>query len=112
VAALFACSRAASIEALVAANFVAGAAWSVALMAAFSTALEVGRGGREGLVTGVLFSVLAGAALARIFATWMGLHAQPAFTGILAALPFCAWAAASLIIAVLAMKGRGGASGA
>jgi len=104
VAALFACSRAASIETLVAANLVAGAAWSVALMAAFTAALEVGRSGREGLVTGMLFSVLAGAALARIFTTWMGFPANPGFAGVLGDLPFGAWAAASLIIAILAMK--------
>lgn len=104
VAALFACSRAASVEALVAANLVAGAAWSVALMAAFTAALEAGRPGREGLVTGVLFSVLAGAALARIFAAWMGFAANPGLAGVLRDLPFGAWAAASLLIAILAMK--------
>ena len=111
VAALFACSRAASVEALVAANFVAGAAWSVALMAAFTAALEVGRGGREGLATGVLFSVLAGAALGRIFVTWMGIPANPAFANVLRDLPFGTWAAASLVLflAILAMKhGRSG----
>jgi len=51
---------------LLTAQFVAGAGWALLLCSAFSAALLLGRGGREGLFSGALSSTLAGAALLRI----------------------------------------------
>jgi hypothetical protein len=86
-------SRLASLEALVVAQLVAGAAWGVALTAAFTAALEAGRTGREGLLTGVLFSLLALAAFARVGANVAGLQSGLAFA------PGLAWVGAALITA-------------
>jgi hypothetical protein len=91
----------ASLQALVAAQLVAGAAWAVALMAAFTAALEAGRPGREGLLTGVLFSLLAMAALARLGATVAGVQGMHWA-------PPVAWLAAALIAAgLLAARAAG-----
>jgi predicted MFS family arabinose efflux permease len=86
-------------EALAAAQFAAGAAWAVALTAAFTAALETGRPGREGLLTGALFSVLAIAAFARLAATSGGIQSH------LELVPALAWSAAALITLGLATAG-------
>jgi hypothetical protein len=99
VVALVACAVAPMLEVLVAAQFVAGAAWGVALWAAFIAALDAGRPGREGMVTGVLFSALAAAAFARLAAIAWGLPALPQ-------VPPYAWAAGSLVAGVLAVRYR------
>ena len=51
---------------LVAAQGVAGAGWALLLCSAYSGALALGSGGREGLMSGALSSTLALAALLRI----------------------------------------------
>jgi len=53
-------------------QFVAGAGWALLLCSAFSAALLLGRGGREGLLSGALSSTLAGAALLRIAVVAVG----------------------------------------
>jgi hypothetical protein len=98
VAALAGCSRAPSIGLLIAAQSIAGAAWSFALTAAFSAALAAGRGGREGLLTGILFSTLAAAAILRIAILLSG--KQGSFY--LESLPFIVWALAAFLIAMAA----------
>ena len=80
-----------SLEALAAIQLAAGAAWAVALNAAFSAALDTGRAGKEGFMTGVLFSILAVAALVRLGATSAGLQ-----SGLVLA-PGFAWAGAAAI---------------
>jgi len=101
-AALYFAQNAATFEALVAAQLVAGAAWAIALCAAFTAAIEIGRSGREGLVTGVLFSVLAMAALARLAATSSGLSAQMSFANV----PAAAWLVAAAVAAILVLRTR------
>ena len=54
------------LAALALAQLAAGAAWAVTLCAAFTTALALGRSGREGLLNGSLQAVLAAGALARV----------------------------------------------
>jgi hypothetical protein len=71
----------------------------MALWAAFIAALDAGRPGREGMVTGVLFSTLAAAAFARLAAVAWGFPALPQ-------VPPYAWAAASLVAGVLAVRYR------
>src|ERR1035438_498226 len=47
------------LNTLIAAQFVAGAAWGCMLMSAISAALAIGDSGAEGKVTGLVFSALA-----------------------------------------------------
>ena len=55
-----------SLNTLLAAQALAGAGWAVLLCSAFSGALALGQGGREGLMSGALQATLAAAALLRI----------------------------------------------
>ena len=87
-----------SIEALVALQFAAGAAWGFVMMSAFTAALEVGAPGREGSVTGMLFSMLALAAFARIAFVTAGLPSPPLA-------PALAWLLATAITAAIALRG-------
>src|SRR5258708_31668833 len=57
-----------NLNMLIAAQFVAGAAWGCMLMSAISAALAIGETGAEGKVTGLGFSALALATLARVAA--------------------------------------------
>ena len=98
--ALASMSRLPALEALIVVQFVAGAAWAVALNAAFTAALEAGRTGREGLLTGVLFSLLAVAAFARLGANAAGVQSGLAFA------PGVAWFGAALIASSLMMPRR------
>ena len=72
----------------------------MALNAAFGAALDTGRVGREGLMTGILFSILAAAALARLGANAAGLQSGLTFA------PGFAWAAAGAIAMGLMMRER------
>lgn len=55
-----------NLTVLIALQVLAGAAWGVLLMSAFSAALAAGHTGAEGRVTGAMFSLFALAALTRI----------------------------------------------
>jgi len=102
-AALIACANAGSIDALVAAQLVAGAAWATALVGAFALATELGSPGGEGAFTGALFSMLALAAAARIA---MVVGDVPATSpAIFALLPFLAWTMAAAMVAAAAIRG-------
>ncbi len=59
-------SFAPSLNTLMAAQALAGAGWALLLCGAFSAALLIGQGGRAGLMSGALSSMLAAAALLRI----------------------------------------------
>lgn len=101
VVALIASARAPGIDALMAAQLVAGAAWAVALATALTIALEAGHPGREGLFTGVLFSAMAAAAFARVA---LGASQVPANS--LVDVPVAAWLAGSLLAAAVARLAR------
>ncbi|RVU43795.1 MFS transporter [Rubrivivax rivuli] len=58
--------NATSLEAMLPLQGLAGAAWGVSLMSAFSAAVFFGQVGREGFMGGALNSALAAAALSRI----------------------------------------------
>ena len=64
--ATYAATVSATLQLLMATQFIAGGAWGVLMMSAFTSALLIGRTGREGLVTGAMFSLLALAAFARV----------------------------------------------
>jgi Major Facilitator Superfamily len=99
---LFAWSQVAMLEALVAAQVVIGAAWASILTGAFTLATEAGRGGREGLLTGIIFSILAGAAFARFLIAVTGMAGMLPLTLV----PLVAWAAAAALIAPVALRPR------
>jgi hypothetical protein len=104
VAALGICARAPSLEPLVAAQALSGAAWGLALTSAF--ALALGRPGREGTLTGILFSTLALAALVRIFLLAANVQGDARIGPQLENLPFVAWALAAFLMATVAFTDR------
>jgi len=66
-----------TLEAVVAAQLVAGAAWGCILMSAFTAAAALGHTGAEGKTTGILFSALALATFARMATTAAGALNDP-----------------------------------
>jgi hypothetical protein len=94
---VFVAAQAGTLGVLVAAQFVAGAAWGAVLLAAFSVASDLGRSGREGLALGSLFAVLALATLARIAVVLAGWPQQWAGSPLAGALPAAGWIVAGAI---------------
>jgi len=105
--ATYASTIAGTLELLIAAQFVAGGAWGILMMSAFTSALVIGRIGREGLVTGAMFSLLALAAFMRIALVASHLNKDTQFAPLLAWLPTVAWASAGLLLLSLAWLLRG-----
>lgn len=83
---------------LIAAQFVTGGACGILMMSAFTGALRIGRTGREGLVTGSMFSLLALAALARMALVAAELNKDAQIAPLLPWLPTVAWAAAGVLL--------------
>ncbi|GAP37518.1 MFS transporter [Piscinibacter sakaiensis] len=102
--AALAAALAGSLPALVAAQALAGLAWSGLLMSAFAAALDYGHTGREGRSSGALSSVLALAALLRLGAVLGGVSAAAGpgaagpLAGLLAWAPAVLWLAAGLLL--------------
>ena len=114
IAAFFA-AQATSVAALSAAQFVAGGAWGVVMMSAVTAALAIAQnvryGGREGSITGAIFSLLAIAALARMMIVWMELNKSPGFASIQPWLPVAAWLlAAGALLLIVRKKPANGTS--
>ena len=103
-----AATHAGSLQALVAIQLAAGAAWGVVLTSAFTAALDAGTPGREGSATGLLFSMLALAAFARI-AFVAADFPRAEIASYLVAAPAIAWSAA-VLLAVLALRPAAGAA--
>ena len=99
--ATWAASLASSLELLLAAQFVAGGAWGLLMMSAVTSALVIGRTGREGLVTGSLFSLLALAAFARMALVASQLNKDAQVAPLLGLLPVAAWTLAGLLLLAL-----------
>ncbi|MES2510664.1 MAG: MFS transporter [Pseudomonadota bacterium] len=91
-----------SLQVLVAAQFVAGGAWGILMMSAFTSALVIGRTGREGLVTGSMFSLLALAAFARIAFVAAQLNKDSSLAPLMAWLPTATWVIAGLVLLAMA----------
>ena len=102
--ALAAVAHAPNLPALIAAQLAAGAAWGLIIGYAFTAALDTGRTGREGRFTGLVFALLALAALTRFGFVVSGLNQSPGIGPLLGALPAVAWAGA-LVLLVLAARG-------
>ena len=105
--ATYASTIAGTLGLLIAAQFVAGGAWGILMMSAFTSALVIGRIGREGLVTGAMFSLLALAAFARIALVAFHLNKDTQFAPLLAWLPTAAWAVAGMLLLGMACLLRG-----
>jgi hypothetical protein len=87
---------------LIAAQFLAGAAWGCMLMSAVSAALAIGETGAEGKVTGLVFSALALATFARMAAVAGGLQKLPEYAPLLHWAPVACWSVAGAGLLVLA----------
>ncbi len=104
-AAIYATHVADGLGFMIGAQLIAGAAWGAILMSAFTVAFEIGANGGEGRMSGLLFSTLAVATLARMAAIATGLNHDPAFIGVLRAVPIWCWAAAGAALLYLAVTG-------
>ncbi|WP_291845466.1 MFS transporter [Bradyrhizobium sp.] len=91
-----------NLNMLIAAQFVAGAAWGCMLMAAVSAALAIGETGAEGKVVGLVFSALALATFARMAAVAGGLQKLPEYAPLLHWAPVACWSVAGAGLLVLA----------
>ena len=90
------------LNTLIAAQFVAGAAWGCMLMAAISAALAIGDSGAEGKVTGLVFSALALATFARMAAVAGGMQKLPEYAPLLHWAPVACWSVAGAGLLVIA----------
>jgi hypothetical protein len=91
-----------SLHVLVAAQFVAGAAWGCMMMSAVTAAMAIGETGAEGKVVGLVFSALALATFARMAAVAGGLPGMPDYAALLGWLPVVCWVIAGVILLMLA----------
>jgi hypothetical protein len=91
-----------SLNMLIAAQFLAGAAWGCMLMSAVSAALAIGETGAEGKVVGLVFSALALATFARMAAAAGGLQKLPDYAPLLHWAPVACWSVAGAGLLVLA----------
>jgi hypothetical protein len=99
-----------NLHILIAAQFLAGAAWGCMLMAAVSAALAIGETGAEGKVVGLVFSALALATFARMAAVAGGLQKMPEYALLLQWTPVACWAVAGAgLLAIVASRMRLGA---
>src|SRR2546430_595792 len=90
------------LNTLIAAQFIAGAAWGCMLMSAISAALAIGDSGAEGKVVGLVFSALALATFARVAAVAGGLQKLPEYAPLLHWAPVAGWSGAGGGLLVIA----------
>lgn len=90
---------------MVLAQLAAGAAWGAILMSAFTVAFAVGANGGEGRMSGLLFSTLALATLARMAAVATGFNADPVLKTVLSWMPTACWALAGAALLYLGISG-------
>ncbi|WP_375415362.1 MFS transporter [uncultured Bradyrhizobium sp.] len=100
--AVLAAEMAGSLNMLIAAQFMAGAAWGCMLMSAVSAGLAIGQTGAEGKVVGLVFSALALATFARMAAVAGGLQKLPDYAPLLHWAPVACWSVAGAGLLVLA----------
>jgi hypothetical protein len=90
-----------TLEVVVAAQLIAGAAWGCILMSAFSAAAALGFTGAEGKTTGVLFSALALATFTRMATTASGALNDPSLAPLLHWTPVVCWAFGGVTLVAL-----------
>jgi len=96
--ATLACAFAFSKTFLLGTQFLAGACWGAACVAAYTTAVGFGRTGREGRFLGTLFAMFAVATLFRLIVVPSGIGSMAEFKALLPWLPSLAWLAAGLLL--------------
>lgn len=104
--AVFGMENAAGLNAMIAMQFIAGAAWGCILMSAVAAAIAVS-GGAEGKVLGLMFSAIALATFTRIAAVAGGLSRNSSYETLLQWTPILCWAlagAALLFVAVARLR--------
>lgn len=104
--AVFGMENAAGLNAMIAMQFMAGAAWGCILMSAVAAAIAVS-GGAEGKVLGLMFSAIALATFTRIAAVAGGLSRNSSYEALLQWTPILCWAlagAALFFIAVVRLR--------
>jgi MFS family permease len=99
-------ANAGSLPALVAAQFFAGAAWGCVMLSALAAALAMGRTGREGFVSGALWSLLALATFTRIALVIGQVPQQAAWKPLLAWAPGAMWLTAGLLLVAAVASSR------
>jgi hypothetical protein len=92
-----------TLEVVIAAQLIAGAAWGCILMSAFSAAAALGYTGAEGKTTGVLFSALALATFTRMATTASGALNDPSLAPLLHWAPVVCWAVGGVTLVVLSV---------
>jgi hypothetical protein len=98
-----------SLNMLIVAQFIAGAAWGCMLMSAVAAALAIGDSGAEGKVVGLVFSALALATFARMAAVAGGLQKLPEYAPLLHWAPVACWAVAGAgLLAIAALRAQQG----
>ncbi|TWC05986.1 Na+/melibiose symporter-like transporter [Bradyrhizobium macuxiense] len=100
--AIVAAEIAGSLNVLIVAQFMAGAAWGCMLMSAVSAALAIGETGAEGKVTGLVFSALALATFARMAAVAGGLQKLPDYAPLVHWAPVACWSVTGAGLLVIA----------
>jgi hypothetical protein len=91
-----------NLNMMIAAQFIAGAAWGCMLMSAVAAALAIGETGAEGKVVGLVFSALALATFARMAAVAGGLQKLPEYAPLLQWAPVACWSVAGAGLLVIA----------
>jgi hypothetical protein len=98
-------SQADSLAPLIAAHAVAGMAWATVSNGAFAAMSAVARPTGQGSALGILFSMLAAGAIARVTVIATEVVQEPAMTQLLPVLPALAWGAAALVLAGVGWHG-------
>lgn len=97
---LFGFAAAGSLGAVLATQCLAGGLWGIMFASAANAALDAGHVGREGMFSGLVFAVLAVAALIRIAIVSSGASKSVALAGLLPWLPAVAWSVGVLLLVV------------
>jgi hypothetical protein len=92
-----------TLEVVVAAQLIAGAAWGCIMMSAFAAAAALGYTGAEGKTTGILFSALALATFTRMATTASGALNDPSLAPLLHWAPIACWAVAGAALAAVSV---------
>ncbi len=95
-----------SLEIMVAGHFLAGGAWGSAMMAAFAGTMAFGHKGREGFTIGLLSSLFAIAAFARMALVAAEVSKAPAYKELVAWLPSALWLAGGIVLLVAVLSSQ------
>ncbi|HEY0233861.1 MAG TPA: MFS transporter [Afipia sp.] len=95
--------NAASLNSMLAMQFIAGAAWGCILVSAIATATAIGGQGSEGKILGLLFSATALATVIRIAAVATGVTRNSAYETLLQWTPIVCWSLAGAVLSFVAI---------